>query len=141
LAGFERRWAKEPLVMDKWFALQMRCDRPGRADDLRRLREHPAWTRDNPNRVRALIGAFAGTPQHFHALDGSGYELLAEEIVLIDAQNPQLAARLASPFASLRRQTDARRALMRAVTAPLLERPTISGNLREVLGLALDSSA
>ncbi len=72
LAEFATRYADEPLVLDKWFAIQAQIPEPGTLDRIARLQEHPAFTMTNPNRVRALIGSFAfGNPTQFARPDGS----------------------------------------------------------------------
>ena len=86
LDAFYRRWEADPLVIDKWFALQARSSLPGTIAAVRALTGHPAFTRANPNRVRALVGAFAqGNPLHFHARSGEGYAFLAEEVLATGA--------------------------------------------------------
>src|SRR5438105_7276604 len=80
LDAFYRRWEADPLVIDKWFALQARSSLPRTIEAVRALTEHPAFTRANPNRLRALVGAFAqANPLHFHARSGEGYGFLADE--------------------------------------------------------------
>src|SRR5205823_11384564 len=92
LDAFYRRWEADPLVIDKWFALQARSSLPGTLDAVRALATHPAFNRSNPNRVRALIGAFTqGNPVHFHAKSGEGYAFLAAEVLALDPGNPTLA--------------------------------------------------
>jgi len=93
--AFYEKWAKHPLVIDKWFALQgMRHHSKG-IEALQSLIAHPDYDRRNPNRVRALIGSFAsGNPHIFHAIDGSGYRFFTEQVLEMDSRNPQIAARL-----------------------------------------------
>ncbi|MCH9662975.1 MAG: aminopeptidase N C-terminal domain-containing protein [Gammaproteobacteria bacterium] len=55
----------------------------------------------NPNQVHALIYSFCRqNPAGLHAPDGSGYRLVAECVLRIDAFNPYLSARLARVFHS-----------------------------------------
>ena len=82
LDAFYRRWEDDPLVIDKWFALQARSALPGTIAAVRELTRHPAFTRANPNRVRALVGTFSqANPLHFHAASGDGYAFLADEVL------------------------------------------------------------
>ena len=130
LAAFEARFRDEPLVLDKWFAIQAGARLPGTLREVRALLDHPAFEISNPNKVRALIGTFChANHAGFHAGDGSGYAFAAEQIVTLDPLNPQVAARLARAFDRWRqfdagRQTHARRALERILATPGLSRDT-----------------
>ena len=78
LDDFYARWQDEPLVLDKWFAVQARATRPDSVETVQALLSHPKFSLKNPNRVRALIGSFAnGNPTGFNRADGAGYEFLA----------------------------------------------------------------
>lgn len=123
LADFARRWANEPLVMDKWFSVQAMAVRPDTLMQVHVLMDHPAFSLTNPNRVRALIGTFVnGNPVGFHVADGSGYAFLADQVLALDPLNPQIAAGLARALARWRcydeqRQQHAQRALRRMISA------------------------
>ena len=94
---FYERWRDEPLVVNKWFALQAMAQRPdsGRAGRSALLRP-PGVHLANPNRVRAVLGAFAqGNLPGFHRADGAGYRFVADQVLELDRRNPQVAARLA----------------------------------------------
>ena len=103
LAAFYECWHDQPLVVDKWLMLEASTKNAGTFARAQDLLQHPAFSIDNPNKARSLLGAFAANSIYFHAADGSGYKFLAENIALIDAKNPQLAARLAEPFTRLGR--------------------------------------
>jgi aminopeptidase N len=115
LAAFEAEFRDEPLVLDKYFALEAtRTD----GDPLARTRglmEHPKFTMKNPNRVRAVVGSFAANLPAFHAADGSGYRFVGEVATALDAANPQVAARLLTAFNDVRRFDARRRDAARAV--------------------------
>lgn len=140
LDEFYRRFEKEPLVIDKWFALQ--ATQRGSAkhrviDVVRRLMAHPAFTLRNPNRARSLIFSFcAANPAQFHAVDGSGYAYWAEQVVALDSLNPQVAARLARSLELWRRYTpalgDQMRAALERVAAQVKSR-----DVREIVEKAL----
>ncbi|HUU24687.1 MAG TPA: aminopeptidase N [Methyloceanibacter sp.] len=101
LADFYQRWQDEPLVLDKWFAVQARAARPDSVETVRGLLTHPKFSLKNPNRVRALIGSFAqANPSGFNRGDGDGYRLLAAQALEIDRFNPHVAARLLGAFES-----------------------------------------
>jgi aminopeptidase N len=138
LDQFYRRWEGDPLVIDKWFALQARSALPGTIDAVRDLTTHPAFTRANPNRLRALIGTFAqANPLHFHAAGGAGYAFLADEVLTLDKANPTTAARLVQPLGQWRRYDAARQALMRAALERVLAALGLSPNTYEMVAKGL----
>ena len=138
LDAFYRRWEGDPLVIDKWFALQARSSLPGTIEAVRALTLHPAFTRANPNRVRALVGTFAqANPLHFHAATGAGYAFLADEVLTLDKPNPTTAARLVQPLGQWRRYDAARQALMRAALDRILATPGLSPNTHEMVAKSL----
>ena len=141
LDQFYRRWEGDPLVIDKWFALQARSALPGTIEAVRDLTMHPAFTRANPNRLRALVGTFAqANPLHFHAPSGAGYAFLADEVLALDKANPTTAARLVQPLGQWRRYDAARQGLMRAALERILATPGLSPNTYEMVAKSLDTS-
>jgi aminopeptidase N len=131
-AHFYERFASDPLVLDKWMGLQAGSSLPGTIAQVRALMKHPAFDVKNPNRVRALIGAFSGNHLRFHEADGSGYALVGETLRALDAINPQVAARMSAAFENWRRYDDARQRLMRAELESILKKSGLSTNLFEV---------
>jgi aminopeptidase N len=103
LEHFYARWQNEPLVLDKWFAVQARATRPDSVETVRALLFHPKFSLKNPNRMRALIGSFVqANPTGFNRADAEGYRLLADQALQIDKFNPHMAARLLGAFESWR---------------------------------------
>ncbi|HWV08919.1 MAG TPA: aminopeptidase N, partial [Pseudomonas sp.] len=99
LASFADFFKDNPLVMDQWFSVQAASSLPGTLGKVQALMQHPAFTLKNPNKVRALIGAFAGQNLvNFHQIDGSGYRFLADQVITLNALNPQIASRLLAPL-------------------------------------------
>jgi len=95
LGAFEKQWKHDSLVMDKWFAMQARSKVSNALENVQTLMQHPLFTMSNPNKVRSLIGVFAGqNAYHFHNPDGSGYEFVAEQVMQLNDTNPQIASRL-----------------------------------------------
>ncbi|PLX81481.1 MAG: aminopeptidase N [Desulfuromonas sp.] len=140
LQAFFERWQHEPLVVDKWFSLQATSTRSDTLDQVRRLLQHPVYTMKNPNRVRSLLGAFAHTNQAaFHDRDGNGYRLIAEQTVLLDKLNPQLAARLVSAFNRRRQFDKARQGLMLTELQKIRIAPGLSRDVAEIVEKNLDS--
>lgn len=140
LEDFYRRFENEPLVIDKWFALQAtqrgNAQRPV-IEIVRKLMAHPAFTLKNPNRARSLIFSFcAANPAQFHAEDGSGYAFWAEQVIALDALNPQVAARLARSLELWRRFTPTLREGMRAALEKVAAQVK-SRDVREIVEKAL----
>jgi aminopeptidase N len=140
LDAFYKRWVDDPLVIDKWFALQARSSLPGTIERVRALTVHPAFTRANPNRVRALVGTFSqANPLHFHAPSGEGYAFLTEEVLALDKANPTTAARLVQPLGQWRRHDAPRQGLMRAALDHILATSGLSPNTYEMVAKSLDA--
>ena len=124
LEDFYGRYRGDPLIIDKWFSLQAVIPEPGTLDRVKALTGHGAFSFANPNRVRALIHAFAlGNHKEFNRPDGAGYDFVADTVLALDPKNPQLAARLLSAFKSWRVLEPARRqrahaSLMHVALAP-----------------------
>ncbi len=134
---FYQQWQQDDLVLDKWFALQASCERPGTLAQVRMLLKHPAFNIKNPNKVRAVVGAFCqGNPRHFHAVDGSGYAFLHDMLLQIDKINPQIAARLATPFTRWQRLDKVRQGLMQQQLERLAA-GELSRDLRELVSKSL----
>jgi aminopeptidase N len=134
---FQKLFGENPLVMDKWFALQAQIPEPATLDRVRKLMLHPAFSIANPNRVRALIGAFAaGNPSQFNRKDGEGYAFLADFALKLDAKNPQVAARLFSSFKSWRALEPVRRAAAEAELKRVAG-TNLSTDSRDIVGRAL----
>ncbi len=133
LLRFHRRWKDEALVMNKWFSLQAAA--PAR-ETLKRVVElaaHPLFSIQNPNRVRALYGAFAhGNQVRFNDASGEGYELVANAVIGIDSFNPQIASRLLSAFESWRILEPQRRALAEAALQRVLAKKDLSRDVFEI---------
>jgi aminopeptidase N len=139
LAAFEARWKDEPLVLDKWFSLQAASSVPGALQRVRGLMAHPGFNIRNPNRVRALIGAFVtANPVHFHAADGSGFNFLAEQVLSLDPLNPQVAARLVKALSRWKRFDKPRQAAMRAALERIVETSGLSRDVYEITSRSLE---
>jgi aminopeptidase N len=138
LADFLTRWQGDPLVLDKWFTIQATARGADTLDRVLALRQHPAFTLANPNRVRSLIGAFCGgNHAGFHAADGRGYAFLRETVLELDAKNPQIAARMAGLFNQWRRFEPGRRGRMRRELESIRSHAGLSRDTAEIVGKAL----
>jgi len=138
LAAFYETWREEPLVIDKWFSIQATSRLPDTLNRVRALMEHPAFNLRNPNRVRALVGAFCqGNPVRFHEPGGAGYRFVADQVLTLDGLNPQIAARLAGAFAHWRRYDADRQALMKGELERILAGPGLSRDTYEIVSKSL----
>jgi aminopeptidase N len=138
LDAFYAQWRHDPLVLDKWFSVQALSTLPDTLARVLALSRHADFSLDNPNRLRALVGAFAsGNPVRFHAADGRGYAFLADVVLELDARNPQMASRMVSVFNQWRRYDRDRRARMRAELERIAARPDLSKHVYEIVERAL----
>jgi aminopeptidase N len=136
---FYERWKGEPLVIDKWFQVQARDPSEGALGRVLGLTAHPAFDPRNPNRLRALVQAFASlNPARFHDPGGAGYRFLADQILAVDAFNPNVAARLIEPLGSWARYTPDLGALMREQLSRIAASPGLSNNVLELALKALE---
>ena len=137
LAAFHDRWQDNALVMEKWFQMESMSSAGDGIGRLDALMQHPGFDPKNPNKIRAILGAFmVGNTPHFHAADGSGYDYIARQLVAIDKRNPQVAARMALPLTRLDAYGPDRQASMRAALG-YVQRGAESNDLREVVDKAL----
>ena len=133
LEAFHQRWRHEPLVVNQWFQAQALCSLPGGLQRVQRLMEHPAFDIKNPNKVRAVIGAFcSANPVNFHCVEGKGYEFLAEQVLTLNTLNPQIASRLLAPLSKWRRYPKERQQLMRAQLERIVKAPDLSKDVYEI---------
>jgi len=138
LAAFERQWRHEGHVMDKWFAVQAASSLPGTLNRVKALLAHEQFDICNPNKVRALIGAFAmRNPVSFHAEDGSGYAFIADQVLRLDAMNPQIASRMVRALMNWKRVEPARSALMRKQLERITRHDGLSGDVYEIVSKSL----
>lgn len=138
LADFYARWKSEPLVVDKWFAIQARDPSEGALGRVLGLTAHPAFEGKNPNRLRALVSTFANfNPARFHDPSGAGYRFLADQILAIDGFNPMTAARLVDPLGGWRRYRPELGALMKAELQRIAAKDGLSKNVYELATRAL----
>jgi aminopeptidase N len=138
LEDFYRRFADNALVVDKWFSLQAAIPRPDTLDNVQTLTRHPAFSYANPNRMRSLIGAFAqGNPTQFNRPDGAGYAFVADTIIALDPNNPQVASRLTTAFRTWRTLESGRRAAAQAALQRIMATPKLSRDVADIVERAL----
>jgi len=138
--AFFEQWQDDRLVMDKWFALQVATARPERAPTVAaELTRHRLFTIKNPNRFRAVMGALSMNHAGFHQADGSGYRLLADQLIALDALNPQTTARMCTAFQTWKRYDDARQALILTELERIKSTPGLSRDTNEMVSRILDA--
>jgi len=138
LDDFYARYEADALVVDKWLSLQAAIPQPETLDKVRALTAHPAFSLGNPNRVRALIGAFAqGNPTQFNRADGAAYEFIADTVLTLDPRNPQVAARLATAFRTWRTLETSRRGKAEAALRRIKAAPNLSRDVSDIVERAL----
>jgi aminopeptidase N len=137
LAAFYAAWRDDPLVLDKWFAIQALSQLPDTMSAVVALKSHPDFDLRNPNRIRALVSSFAGNQVRFHDRSGAGYRLYADTIIQLDPSNGQVAARMVSPLGQWRRFDAQRQQLMKAELQRILALPGLSRNTFEMASKSL----
>ena len=144
LKRFYEQFRQEPLVLDKWFALQAgTCDRGGQVlPGVRQLMTHPAFSLRNPNRARSLIFSYcSANPGAFHRADAAGYVFWSERVMELDAINPQVAARLARALDRWKKLAEPYRSAAREAIARVAAKTDLSNDVREVVTHALAQSS
>ena len=137
LEAFGRRYAAEPLILDKWFALQAQIPERGTLDRVRTLMKHHAFSLANPNRVRALIGGFTANHTQFNRADGAGFAFLEEAVLGLDPANPQVAARLLTAMRSWRSLEETRRGQAEAMLTRIAGHAALSPDVRDIVTRSL----
>jgi aminopeptidase N len=138
LAAFYDKWKGESLVVDKWLSIQATSRLPNTLVAVKSLTKHEAFNIKNPNKVRALVGAFAhGNTVNFHDVSGSGYEFIADYVIELNKLNPQIASRLTTVFTMWRKYDDQRQALMKQQLERIKAEPKLSKDVYEIIEKSL----
>jgi aminopeptidase N len=141
LEDFYRRYADDPLIIDKWLALQAAIPEPATLDRVKALTKHPAFSMANPNRVRSLIGSFAqANHTQFNRADGAGYDFVADIVLALDPKNPQVAARITGAFRSWRALETQRRQRAEATLRRVAAAPSLSRDVGDIVARTLADS-
>ena len=133
LTAFARNYAADPLILDKWLALQAQIPEAGALERVRVLMRHAAFSLGNPNRVRSLIGGFSANQTQFNRPDGAGFNLLGEIVLTLDPTNPQIAARLLTALRSWRSLEPVRQAKARAMLEHVAGQSKLSNDVRDIV--------
>lgn len=137
ISEFYQKWKNDDLVLDKWLSIQALSSVSNNLENVRKLLLSPAFNITNPNKCRSLIGSFCmGNFRNFHAVDGSGYEFLTQMLIRVDKINPQVTARLATPFTRYNHLDKPRRNKIKKCLKELAEQE-LSKDLREIVTKSL----
>ena len=128
---FYHRYRDNALVLDKWFSTQALSARADTLEAVQTLMKHPDFTLTNPNRFRALVGAFSVNQRWFHRADGAGYALLADQIIALDPINPQTAAKMVPPLGRWQRFDELRQSTMRSQLSRIAGTAGLSKDVHE----------
>ncbi len=128
---FYNRYCGNALVIDKWFSTQALSTRPDTLEAVEELLRHRDFAYSNPNRFRALVGAFSVNQRAFHGAHGRGYAFLADQILALDPVNPQTAAKMVPPLGRWRRFDEGRAGQMRAALERIVAQPGVSKDVYE----------
>ena len=138
IASFYKTWQEDSLVLDSWFALQAAAPLPGTLQEVKSLMDHPAFSMTNPNKVRSLIGSFCSINHVcFHDISGEGYRFLADQVLALDAMNPQIASRMIGPLSRWQRFDTGRQKLMTREIERILNRKNLSRDVYEMASRSL----
>lgn len=138
LADFISRWQHESLVVNQWLTVQATCSRLDTLAQVKALMHHPAYDGKNPNKIRALISSFCNNnAMNFHVETGEGYVFLADQILLLNSQNPQIASRLLTPLTRWKKYNLTRQTFMKAQLERILAEPKLSKDVYEVVSKSL----
>jgi len=137
LAAFYERWKDEPLVVDKWLAVQAGSRLPSTLARVKELQRHPAFDIKVPNKVYALIRTFSANHVRFHAASGEGYSFLADQVLALNRLNPQVAARMARGFDRWKRFDPARQQKAKAALERIRDADGLSKDVAEIVTKAL----
>jgi len=138
LEQFYTRWKHESLVVNQWFQLQATCKLPGTLEQVKKLMQHEAFDFKNPNKLRAVIAAFCGMNAiNFHVADGEGYRFLTDQIVKLNASNPQMASRLLNPLTKWKKYPPEVQTRMREALQRVMAQQNLSKDVFEVVSKSL----
>ncbi|AJC50476.1 aminopeptidase N [Coxiella endosymbiont of Amblyomma americanum] len=114
LDAFYQRWKGQPLVINKWMALQASSRLSSTIENVKGLMQCSVFNVKNPNSVYALLVTFGTNIVSFHNKSGAGYRLIADCVLKIDLINPQVAVRVLQPLLHWEMMDKNRQELMKA---------------------------
>lgn len=136
MEDFYQTYKSDSLVVDKWLSMQATAGENA-LKTVKKLLKHESFSPTNPNKVRALIGAFAANPTALHKRDGSGYDFIVEQTLAIDKINPQIAAAIPAPLGKWKKFDAERQTLIKAALTRILNTLDLSPNTYEIASKSL----
>ncbi len=134
LGNFRTMYTADPLVLDKWLALNGISPDAGVVARLQAILADPTFPRNNPNRLRSLVGSFGiGNPSQFARADGAGFRFVTEFVGDTDKRNPQVAARVLTAFRIWRSFEPVRQAAAESALSALRDAGGLSRNTADIL--------
>ncbi|WP_422446077.1 aminopeptidase N [Endozoicomonas sp. ALB091] len=137
LADFLERYQDDTNVMDQWLSVQAASPSLGTLEHILALMQHEIFDATSPNKLRSVLGGFAGNMKQFHRVDGLGYEFLTDQLLDLDKKNPQIAARLMTPLTRWRKFEPGCRERMRKALERIKATPGLSSDVYEVVTKSL----
>jgi aminopeptidase N len=137
LDKFYQQWQHEPLVVDKWLSIQASTKHKDTITHVEALLNHPAFDYKNPNKVYALLNSFTANQAQFHRKDGKGYQLIVNQIKVLDKINPQVAARLVRSLMNWKRYDERRQGFMQKALKTIAEFKNLSSDVSEIVQKSL----
>ncbi|VAW42570.1 Membrane alanine aminopeptidase N, partial [hydrothermal vent metagenome] len=141
LMDFYDKWQDNALVMNKWFTLQATSPAPNTLNNVIELMQDAAFSMENPNNIRALIGTFSTNNLQFNQGSGKGYKFVADQVITLNTTNPQMASRIVSAFNSWKTFNKPRQKLMQQQLQRILDIDNISPDVFEIVNKALINKA
>jgi len=138
---FYNLWKHEPLVIEQWLGIQAGVAKKENLIEVINLTKHESFDIKNPNKVRSVIGAFCHQNLvGFHHESGSGYQFLADNVVTLNALNPQIASRLMTPLTHWKKQQSHRQVLMKEQLQRILDIDNLSKDVYEVASKSMQAT-
>lgn len=137
LADFLERYHHDTNVMDQWLSVQAASPSLGTLEHILTLMQHEVFDATSPNKLRSVLGGFAGNMKQFHRTDGLGYEFLTDQLLDLDKKNPQIASRLMTPLTRWRKFEPGCRERMRKALERIKATPGLSSDVYEVVTKSL----
>lgn len=137
LQAFHQQYQDDANVMDDWFTVQSASAELGTVEHVKALEQHENFDRTSPNKLRALVGGFARNMTRFHAEGGAGYEYLADWVIELDKQNPQIAARIMTPLTRWKKYEPVASGLMKKALERIKAEQDLSTDVYEVVSKSL----
>ncbi len=133
LHDYYMTFRNDSTPLDNWFSMNVTYAGKDAVKAATNIVQHTDFQNASPNRIRAVIGGVSAAPEAFHNKDGSGYNYIAQEIIKLDTQNPQTAARFVDVLADFRKYQEPWQGLMKAALISVASQPKLSSDVDDKL--------